>query len=55
MHREYNFIDKLNTDDISYIMDQKKIAAAVVLQRGFRSLMELRSKAKLAKIKKELD
>jgi hypothetical protein len=31
MQREYNFIDKLTPDDISYIMDKKKEAAARVI------------------------
>jgi len=31
MQREYNFIEKLTPDDVGYIMDQKRAAAARVI------------------------
>lgn len=55
MHREYNFIEKLTTDDISYIMDQKKQQAAITLQRQFKSLMERRRKWKKAAVAEEIE
>lgn len=42
MQREYNFIDKLTPDDVGYIMDQKREAAARMIQKGYRALMQLR-------------
>jgi hypothetical protein len=42
MQREYNFISKLDTDDVAYIMQRKKVTAAVCIQRAFRKKKEER-------------
>ena len=55
MQREYNFIEKLNTDEIAYIMDQKKQQAAITLQREFKKLMEKRRKWKKQAVAEEIE
>lgn len=36
MQREYNFISKLDTNDVTYIINKKREQAAVNIQRAFR-------------------
>ena len=55
MQREYNFIEKLNTDEIAYIMDQKKQHAAITLQREFKKLIEKRRKRKKQAVAEEIE
>ena len=55
MQREYNFIEKLTPDDVGYIMDQKRAAAARVIQNGYRQLMQLRRKQKSKMNEAEID
>jgi hypothetical protein len=40
MQREYNFISKLDTNDVAYIMQRKKEHAAINIQRAFRMRKE---------------
>lgn len=47
LQREYNFIQKLNTDDVTYILDRKKEQAAIQIQRLYRKRIQSK-KEKLA-------
>lgn len=38
MRREYDFISKLDTADVTYILNKKKEQAAILIQRNFRKL-----------------
>lgn len=42
MQREYNFISKLNTNDVTYIISKKKEQAAINIQRAFRSRKQVK-------------
>jgi hypothetical protein len=35
MRREYDFISKLDTQDVSYILNKKKEQAAIMIQRCY--------------------
>ena len=53
LQREYQFISKLNTDDVTYIMDRKKEQAAMQIQKAFRA-KQLTKKQKMAEELKRL-
>lgn len=38
MRREYDFISKLDTQDVTYILEKKKEQAAIMIQRCYRQL-----------------
>lgn len=38
MRREYDFISKLDTQDVTYILNKKKEQAAIMIQRCYRQL-----------------
>ena len=42
MQREYNFISKLDTNDVTYIINKKREQAAVNIQRAFRRRRDIK-------------
>ena len=38
LRREFRFVEKLDTKDVSYVLDKKREAAALVVQKNFRRL-----------------
>lgn len=36
MQREFDFVSRLNTDEVAYIIEKKKEQAAMMIQRNFR-------------------
>ena len=48
MRREYDFISKLDTQDVLYILNKKREQAAIMIQRNYKSL-KARQQLKLRK------
>ena len=38
MRREYEFISKLDTNDVTYILEKKREQAAIMIQRKYRQM-----------------
>ena len=38
MRREYDFISKLDVNDVTYVLEKKKEQAAIMIQRSYRRL-----------------
>lgn len=53
LQREYDFVSKLSPDDVAYIIEKKKEAAALKIQRAFRYRQAAKKRALLKKEMKE--
>jgi len=46
LQREYDFIKRLNPDEVAYIMERKREAAATRIQRAYKRVMNKREAIK---------